>query len=303
MIQMKENGITNGVEKKVLESLRRSRLFRDMEYSYCELTGLPMALSPKESFQLALHGHRKESPLCRCLAQTKAACAGCLRTQHQLCQQATKKTTAVCCPVGLMAIAAPILMNGQCIGYLQSGQARVNGAGRGMRAPAMDTLSDWGVRMDQQSLTRFYQESHKLSRSKFASAMKLLELFSGQLSAKAEQLLLQAGAAESKVVRRGRDFVAAQYREPISLGDVSRASHSSLFYFCKLFKRETGMSFTRYLGRYRVGKAKELLAQPGKRISEVAFEIGFQSLPHFNRVFKRETGKSPSEYRNTLVSG
>jgi AraC-like DNA-binding protein len=36
------------------------------------------------------------------------------------------------------------------------------------------------------------------------------------------------------------------------------------------------------------------------RISEIAFEIGFQSLTHFNRVFKRLAGQSPSEYRNQL---
>jgi AraC-like DNA-binding protein len=60
------------------------------------------------------------------------------------------------------------------------------------------------------------------------------------------------------------------------------------------------LSFTSYLGRVRVEKAKQLLLNPHARISEVAYEVGFQSLTHFNRVFRKLTGESPSAYRASL---
>jgi AraC-like DNA-binding protein len=78
--------------------------------------------------------------------------------------------------------------------------------------------------------------------------------------------------------------------------------NTSTFYFCKLFKRTTGLNFTEYLSRVRVEKAKNLLLNPNLRVSEVAFEVGFQSLTHFNRVFRKIAGESPTDYRHGLHS-
>jgi AraC-like DNA-binding protein len=60
------------------------------------------------------------------------------------------------------------------------------------------------------------------------------------------------------------------------------------------------MTFTEYLARLRVEKVKQLLINPNKRVSEAAFEAGFQSLSQFNRVFLRVAGESPSFYRERL---
>jgi YesN/AraC family two-component response regulator len=49
--------------------------------------------------------------------------------------------------------------------------------------------------------------------------------------------------------------------------------HVSTFYFCKIFKKATGLTFTEYLGRVRIEKAKALLLNPHLRISEIAYEV------------------------------
>jgi AraC-like DNA-binding protein len=49
----------------------------------------------------------------------------------------------------------------------------------------------------------------------------------------------------------------------------------------------------------RIEKAKALLLEPNRRISEVAYDVGFQSLTHFNRVFRKIEGQSPSNYRQS----
>jgi AraC-like DNA-binding protein len=74
----------------------------------------------------------------------------------------------------------------------------------------------------------------------------------------------------------------------------------SAFYFCKTFKKATGMTFTDYLARVRVEKVKNLLLNPHKRVSEAAYEVGFQSLSQFNRVFRRIAGEAPTTYRDRL---
>jgi len=83
---------------------------------------------------------------------------------------------------------------------------------------------------------------------------------------------------------------------------VAKAVNTSTFYFCKMFKRITGLNFTDYVSRTRIEKAKNLLLNPNLRVSEIAFEVGFQSLTHFNRVFKRIVGESPTEYRGEVSS-
>ena len=88
--------------------------------------------------------------------------------------------------------------------------------------------------------------------------------------------------------------------EEISLDDVARRVNMSTFYFCKMFKKATGVTFTEYLSLVRVSKAKNLLLNPNLRISEIAFEVGFQSLTHFNRVFRKIVGQSPTQYRTKL---
>jgi AraC-like DNA-binding protein len=67
-----------------------------------------------------------------------------------------------------------------------------------------------------------------------------------------------------------------------------------------VFKAATGVTFTDYVSRARVEKTKQLLLNPNMRISEAAFETGFQSLSQFNRVFRRIEGQSPSDYREHL---
>jgi AraC-like DNA-binding protein len=88
--------------------------------------------------------------------------------------------------------------------------------------------------------------------------------------------------------------------EELSLGRVAKAVNASSFYFCKLFKKATGVNFIDYISRLRIEKAKNLLLNPSCRVSEIAFEVGFQSLTHFNRVFKKISGLSPSQYRAQL---
>jgi AraC-like DNA-binding protein len=74
----------------------------------------------------------------------------------------------------------------------------------------------------------------------------------------------------------------------------------SAFYFCKVFRKVTGVTFVEYLARLRVESVKTLLLDPHKRISEAAFEAGFQSLSQFNRVFRRVAGEAPTVYREKL---
>ena len=85
--------------------------------------------------------------------------------------------------------------------------------------------------------------------------------------------------------------------EELSLTRVADFVNISPNYLSEEFKRVTGSKFVDYVARARIEKACKLLSNSNLRISEIAFEVGFQSLSQFNRVFKKLSGKSPTEYR------
>jgi len=107
--------------------------------------------------------------------------------------------------------------------------------------------------------------------------------------------------SEPPLITRAKAFIHEHHTEDLRLGQVAKAVNTSLFYFCKIFKKATGLNFTDYLSRIRIEKSKNLLLNPNLRVSEIAFEVGFQSLTHFNRVFKRAAGQSPTHYREQLL--
>ena len=112
--------------------------------------------------------------------------------------------------------------------------------------------------------------------------------------------MLEKQNAEPPLVRKAREYIGQHKMEPLSLATVAHASGASVFHFCKVFKKTTGLKFTDYVGRVRLEDAKTQLLNPNRRISEIAYDVGFQSLTQFNRMFKRVFGQSPTEFRTHL---
>ena len=83
----------------------------------------------------------------------------------------------------------------------------------------------------------------------------------------------------------------------LSLEQLAALCHLSLSSFKRKFNETYGESPKKYLNRMKLEKAVSLLRKPKSRISEVAFEVGFESLATFNRSFKQQYGKSPTDYR------
>lgn len=68
-------------------------------------------------------------------------------------------------------------------------------------------------------------------------------------------------------------------------------------YLSDTLKKETGKTTTEHLHLHLIDEAKNILLQPHKSISEVAYELGFEYPPYFSRLFKKKEGVSPTEYR------
>ena len=93
------------------------------------------------------------------------------------------------------------------------------------------------------------------------------------------------------------NFIAARFRESISLEMVAKQIGFSKFYFERLFKEFTNMSFYQYVIKVRLSYAQQLLADPSLSITEIALRSGFSGASAFTRSFHKTTGLTPSVFR------
>lgn len=278
-----------------------SKIFRDYERAFTEATGLPVSLRPVESWQLPLHGKKNESPFCDILSSKSRACAVCLQVQESLAEKAQNEPASVICPVGLCDTAVPVRLGDRLIGFLQTGQVFSKPPTEAQYQKARKMAEQWGICEDEEKLRKAYFSTRVVPQRRHESVMKLLAIFAQHLSMLSNQLMLQQETSEPPIIRRAKEYIHEHQSDDLSLGQVARAVNTSTFYFCKMFKKVTGINFTDYLSRVRIEKSKNLLLNPNLRVSEIAFEVGFQSLTHFNRVFKKILGQSPTEYRAQLL--
>ena len=82
-----------------------------------------------------------------------------------------------------------------------------------------------------------------------------------------------------------------------SLDQIAEKMSVSKRYLSDTLKRETGKTTSEHLQVYLIDEAKNILLQPNKSISEVAYELGFEYPQYFSRLFKKKEGISPSEFR------
>ena len=93
------------------------------------------------------------------------------------------------------------------------------------------------------------------------------------------------------------DFIRDQLSEPLTLSQVARVSGFAPDYFGRLFRREEGVSFSDYVIRQRVARAKQLISGTHMSMEQVRKLCGFGARTYFHQVFKRQTGMTPIEFR------
>jgi AraC-like DNA-binding protein/ligand-binding sensor protein len=294
--------LTMNANKNLTEVLATSKLYQDYERAFSEATGLPVSLRPVESWQLPHHGRAKENAFCAMMAEKSRACAACLQVQQQLAEGAKTDPCSVTCHFGLCDTAVPVKLGDQLIGFLQTGQVFRRKPTAAQFERTAKLAADWGVPVNRDELRKAYFQTRVLTPKQHESMVKLLSIFAQHLSMVSNQIAVQQQNAEPPVIAKAKQFIQEHQTEDLSLGQVAKAVNTSTFYFCKMFKKYTGLNFTNYVSRVRIEKAKNLLLNPNLRVSEIAYEVGFQSLTHFNRVFKKILGQSPTEYRGKLVA-
>jgi AraC-like DNA-binding protein len=99
---------------------------------------------------------------------------------------------------------------------------------------------------------------------------------------------------------RARDFIDHCYDHPLSLDQISEKACFSRYHFLRLFRQAFNKTPHQYLIERRIEKAKELLGGDELRVTDVCFEVGFQSLGSFSTLFRKNVGQAPIIYREKV---
>jgi AraC-like DNA-binding protein len=96
---------------------------------------------------------------------------------------------------------------------------------------------------------------------------------------------------------RARNFIDVYYDLPLDLDEISSKACFSRYHFLRLFRQAFDKTPHQYLVERRIEKAKELLRARRLSVTDVCFEVGFQSLGSFSSLFHKTVGHPPITYR------
>lgn len=291
---------TGNESKEVLRALADSDVFGDFARDFTRMTGLPVSLTPVESWGLAHQSLPGQSPFCSALSQHSPACAACLQAQRMVADQASDSARTVECLHGLCETAVPIRVGERMVGFIRTGQVFRHKPTPESFRRVLNRLAQWGVVSNVGGLRKAYFATRVCPPAWYRSAVGLLHLLARHLSHQSNEIMLRQAHGELPRIARAKQFIETHIDERLTLDRVAREIHTSQFYFCKQFKQATGINFSSYVSRLRVEKAKQMLTNPHQGIAEIAYAAGFASLTHFGRMFKRFAGLSPTAYRVRL---
>jgi len=263
-----------------------------------QATGMPVKLVPVEARKAGALCVPKLNPACVLLVNNPRGQIVCQQFQNKLCR--SRRSVQLECYVGLNHVVVPVVLNGQHVATLWAGRVRTKLLGRAAIAKLVIRLRRCGVKLDGRQLAPALGQSPLSEPARLTAVAYLFHGLAKQWQGSVTRWLTTTRRAEPVAVTAAREFTVAHLVEPLPTHAVAQQVGLSEQHFCRIFKQATGLRFTDFVARLRVEKAKALVETPNRRITEVAADCGFGSLPHFERIFKRHTGQSPKAYRAAL---
>lgn len=105
----------------------------------------------------------------------------------------------------------------------------------------------------------------------------------------------------NSLIARAVTYIETNYQVPLSYRDVAKEIGISPSYFLNLFKKETGTTFVDHLTAVRIAAAKQRLVSSNLNITQIAFDVGFNSSNYFSSIFRKLVGVPAKEYRDSRL--
>ena len=294
----------HNTDHALIEKLKAAPFYRIYQDAFRAATGLPLVLIAADDTPFnACDGSPNQNPFCQIINSGHDACAQCRAAQQCVVQSAVERTQTRECFAGLKESAVPVRLGGRTVGFLKTGQVLAHKPTRKDCEELGNALRECGcAEKPLRDLLELYANTPVVGEERYSGMMTILSAFALQLATLMNRILLESRHSEPEPVRKAKAYIMDHIDEKLTLEDVAADVHVSTFYLCKIFKQATGMTFTEFVNRQRVELAKSELLKANRRITEVAYDVGYQSLSQFNRSFLKIVGESPTQYRKRMLT-
>jgi AraC-like DNA-binding protein/ligand-binding sensor protein len=237
------------------------------------------------------------SPLCKLIDGVPRGHELCRRCDAKYLARAAKLGRALRyrCHAGLIDIAVPITVDGQHVASMSSGQV----------LPAPHNPKDAerfvrrlrGLGIAPERIRKAYWNAPYLDPQQLDATVELLTFFARYLCEVRLTLREMVTRMQRPEITAAQQFIEQHCADPLTLARVAARVGLSPAHFSGVFHRETKMTFTAYVQHRRAAQVARQLRDGHRRITDICFVCGFNSLTHLNRVFRKFYGCSPLQYR------
>ena len=241
------------------------------------------------------------NPLCRYIVSCPCGKEACAQADRENCAKtkATGKSIIYECHAGLIDVIVPLFIKDQYIGCLTTGQIL-------KKKPTKKSFRDFlekvkPLNLDEDKLREYYYNTIVMDEQQIEALVDLISLIGNYILESENKLFFLESVNEKKTTLAARQYIEQNYKKKLTVSDIADSVFLSESRLSHMFKKEVGISPINYLNRFRVDKAKELLKNSTLSVTDIAYNVGFQSLPHFNRIFKDIAKISPGLYRKSRI--
>lgn len=233
------------------------------------------------------------SPLCNAAKMTGKGLQLCLACKALSVKKAIESghTYYGVCPLGLTEIVMPLIISGKpmCIIYIGN------------------------LNCDTSKIKKHIARVHKLTKADYSALLKSMPPETP--ASEIEYYINTAGVIKNYItllykvygltarpsphwaVTALNSYAQKYYQNVLTLSSLSKIYYINENYLGRVYKKQTGKSFSAYLNEVRLKKACALLKRTNNTVIAIAFETGFNNVTYFNRIFKRYIGVTPTAYR------
>lgn len=127
------------------------------------------------------------------------------------------------------------------------------------------------------------------------------EIYIYDRSMTADMEVRQYMSKEDEIFKSVFSYIGDNLTEKLTVEEIAKHVYLSPTYLQSVFKENYGVPLAEYVRRQKLKKARELLYNTQKRISDIAYDCGFEHESSFIRSFKREFGMTPGEARRRAL--
>lgn len=317
------------------------KVLKDIQRIFYETTGMIISYSDlKKESEFYFFPSEERALFCKIIQSAPGGRGRCEASDAKGARKAREKGRPYIyrCHAGLIDIAVPLLIKGNFVGAILTGQTLTEPPSEYGFEQVKQRVK--GLKLDLAELKKAYYQIKVFPKRALKTTTDFLFFISNYIIEKENVLFLQRKVIEQqkrliqekereerlrrklqrampflnikknleggldrnqRIVRKAKKFIEENFQHPLHLADIAEAVFLSPNHFCTIFKNQVGCSFHQYLIKVRMEKAKDLLENSDLTIKQISYQVGYKDPNYFSRAFRKNIGFSPTYYRERYI--